>query len=157
MFGFGKRRLISRMEGFHFLAGMMVMEQYRHQRRVAVGDTKASAYGAAMMSALFGTTPSDELRGIVDCEAAKVEAEEELRKDPLLLELVVQTLRVENTLRVAKNEGLVDANKLAILERYGALVPLPPTPASFQALIDRFLLRLPADARQRIMAVVGVS
>jgi len=157
VFAFGKKRLISKMEGFHFLAGQVVFLRYRDEMLDELGEDGASAHAAAMLSALFGTTPSSELEALVDLSAVQAKAMAELQRDTDLLELVVQTLRVENTLRMAKEQGLIEPSKLAQLERYGALVPLQPTPESYKNLIERYISRLTPRARQRVFTSYGIT
>jgi hypothetical protein len=106
MFGFGKKRLLAKMEGLTKIAQLAVyaMLMNRFQFAPVQSDSERQAVGmraAAWANYLFGKSPSPQ-HAHLNLEAEHRAARSWLKENELARELVVQSLRVANTVAYGK-------------------------------------------------------
>ncbi len=151
MFGWFKKRLLSKMNTFVYMARMVTaLAALEHVGIKSAGlnrdADKEAMKAAAMTNYLFSETPAAMHKQQLDLHAEHEAAIAWLQEDPTFRELVVQSLRVMTTANYGSGKGasVVGEEILALL---GAEYPQAPEPATYEALVMRAIQTLPVKAQ----------
>lgn len=89
----------------------------------------------------------------LEVDRERAEALAWMERWPVFQELIVQTLRVDNTLEYARTgqapEPIIGAT---VLERYGRQFPDAPDPESYPALLSKAIHSMPAQLQAKVVA-----
>ena len=139
-------RVLKRMDALSYLANLTTA--YKINSILKSSDNysdeeELTKIMAVRTNYLFGKDLSDS-HSSLDVKAEFNSAIDWLSNDHLFCELVVQSLRVMNTSRVAKGgEALVLGEE--ILTTYGKLFPQQPSPDMYKILVFKAIDSLPLD------------
>ena len=126
----------------------MGMSNANNQAKQESIANRAGAQG----SLLFGK-PLDPGHRFLNLEKERDEAFAWLELQPLFKKLVVQTLRVDNTVAFAlTGEAPMPVIGIATLERYGAQFRDGPNPVSYQSLVSEVIHSMPSQLQSAMVA-----
>ncbi len=116
--------------------------------------SRASMIAAASVNFLFGEAPSS-LHESLNLREIHADAVEWLKRDDLLRELVVQSLRVATQLGFMEN-GAVAVRGGDILQTFGSEYPIAPDPDSYENLVQKAIGVLSPDMQSTIRSRFGL-
>lgn len=106
----------------------------------------------AQASLLFDTSLEPEYQ-VLDIERERKEALAWLERRPIFKELIVQTLRVRNTVKYSLTGQSPDpVIGISILELYGEHFPNEPNPENYNELIVKAVNSLPPLSQQKFLS-----
>ena len=151
MFGWLKKRMLARMATSASVARIVTFRALSITLEIDSAESKdkraAIARSAgARTNFLFGSESTETHVENLDLGAEHQAAIEWLETNTLFRELVVQTRRVESTVRYGQT-GSVEAIGGSILANYGREFPDAPNPESYAALVKRAIDSLPERER----------
>ncbi len=134
MFGFGKKKLLRKMDGLASMAQMAVYLSQNEENGKTMDIEDASLFAAAVSNYLFGK--SLDQRHLEQFTIEKIESTGNnlIKGNPGLRELVVQSLRVLSIVSVAVGKDEVGMDILSI---YGKEYPQSPGPGSYADLVQQ--------------------
>ena len=103
----------------------------------SLNNSEAGTIAAASVNFLFDEDP-DPAHKDLDFQEIQTKSIEWLKRDDLLRELIVQSLRVIIKLEFMKN-GTVSIRGEKILEEFGREHPIAPNPESYQNLVQKVI------------------
>ena len=152
MFGWlrkaSQERVLKTMNALSYLANLATAYKIESLLKESDSDNNESEIGkilAFRTNYLFGREIS-ESHSHIDTESEINSANIWLSQDILFRELIVQSLRVMNTSRIAKGGDVVFAGD-EILKLYGSSFPESPTPDSYRKLVFKAIESLTPNAR----------
>ncbi|MFQ5799921.1 MAG: hypothetical protein ACE5JJ_04175 [Nitrospinota bacterium] len=156
MFGWGKKRLLAEMEGRANIAQMIVFAWLTENMELEGVDTEDERqmqpmWAAAMANYLFGRAPEERHKQILDLNIVEEMAHRWLRLDDRFRKLIVQTLRVRNTIyyaRSGKSPFPIHGEK--ILAEFGRQYQDAPYPADYEVVVYKHLDLLSPELRQKV-------
>ena len=154
MFGFGKTKLLAKMESLTNIAQMAVYMMLTNLFQVDAAQTDGerdvvATKAAAWANYLFGKSPSPQ-HAHLNPDAEHQDAQSWLKQNRVARELVVQSLRVANTIAYGKTSTAPELG-MDLLSSFGAEFPNAPDPASYEALVHRAIALLPPEHQQRLL------
>lgn len=140
-----ERKMFLRMERQYRLAQLCIATRLSMELTESMGLDHAGLWAAAVTNDLFGQPPNEISIANLNMDEVKQFGDELLKSNLADRELVVQSLRVWNTIYVWKNNCLPDPfdRYEDILGTYGKEFPQVPNPTVYQSLIRRTLQSLP--------------
>lgn len=117
-------------------------------------SSRSSMIAAASVNFLFGEAPSS-LHESLNLREIHTDAIEWLKRDDLLRELVVQSLRVTAQLGFMEN-GDVAVRGEDILKTFGSEYPIAPAPDSYENLVQKAIDALSPDMQTTIRSRFGI-
>lgn len=154
MFGWFKRRLAARMDAQANIAqlamAMALLSHFRVQQAPNDAEKSARAAKASAVANHFFGKESDlaHTRGF-DLPSLYEEGNAWLQKNPLFKELVVQSLRVLNTVEFART-GKAPVIGESLLVQFGPEFPLSPNPETYAALVAKAVESLPPEEQASV-------
>jgi len=116
--------------------------------------SRAGMIAAASVNFLFGEAPSSLHEGL-NLREIHADAVEWLRRNDLLRELIVQSLRVTSQLGYMEN-GVAKVKGEDILKTFGSAYPTAPDPDSYENLVQRAISTLSPDSQSTIRSRFGL-
>jgi len=132
MFGFGKKKLLRKMDGFASVAQMSVYLSLKEENEKTMDSENAGLFAAAVSNYLFGKSADQKHVEQFKLEKIKSTGNQLIKGNKFIRELIVQSLRVLST--VSSTIGK-EAVGMDILSVYGKEFPDSPTPESYAELI----------------------
>jgi hypothetical protein len=160
MFGFGKKRVLAKMDGLTKMSQMAIymMLSERSNFDSAQSDEERNEIaqkGAVWSNYLLGKAPSKQ-HAHLDLETEHGAARNWLQENTLARELVVQSLRVANTVGYGIN-GTSPQIGIKLLEMFGSEFPNEPNPAAYEALVNEAISTLSLKNQQSLLAWANKS
>lgn len=151
MFGWFKKRLLTRMLGLTDVAQLMtftaLIDHYSLDSRMS--ENQCAAKAAAVANCFFGKSPDPRHVQQFNFVTLQTEAAGWLKANEPFRELVVQSLRVLNT---AAHESSPTGPVIgeSILVVFGSDYPDEPNPETYEELVHRVLGLLPLKSQENI-------
>lgn len=154
-FGNSKKRLFAKMSSNVWMSqmavSMMLMGRFNFDSAQTDEDRNTvSTKAAAWANYLFGKTPSEQ-HAHLDLQSEHHAARDWLIENDLARELVVQSIRVANTVAYGRS-GSAPEIGLELLAKFGAEFPDAPTPATYEILVNRAIASLSPENQQSLRA-----
>ncbi len=125
MFGWRRKKLLSKMENLTHAAQMIVFVSLAD--RITFQNEKKELqqfYAAAMANYLFGRHPHEQHKKIINLDEIEEMALQWLRLEDLFQEFIVQSLRVSHTIAYAKKEEMDEFSIHPALAEFGKNSPI---------------------------------
>lgn len=116
--------------------------------------SRAGMVAAASVNFLFGEPPSASHESL-NLQEIHADAIEWLKRDALLKELLVQSLRVTTQLGFME-KGAVAVKGEEVLKTFGPEYPIAPTPDTYEKLVQRAIGVLSPDMQESIRSRLGL-
>jgi len=156
MFGWLKKssqdRVLKIMDSLSYLANITTaykINSLLKDSRNYKDDDELNKKIAVRTNYLFGRNVSDSHSNL-DVKAEFISANDWLSSDSLFRELVVQSLRVMNTSRMAKGGEAIIVGE-DILTTYGYLYPEASSPDAYKTLVFKAIESLPLASKEEVI------
>lgn len=133
MFGFGKKKLLRKMDGLASIAQMAVYLSQKEENEETMDSESASLFAAAVSNYLFGKSPDPHHIDQFTLEKIELTGNKLIEVNASIRELVVQSLRVISIVSFATGKDEVG---MEILSTYGIGYPQTPDPESYAQLVE---------------------
>jgi len=147
MFGFGKKKLLRKMDGHASVAQMAVYLSLKEDNQKSMSSNDASLFAAAISNYLFGKTADPRHIEQFSLEQIKTTGNQIITNDGNMRKLVVQSLRVLSIISFAIGKEEVG---MEILSTYGKEYPDTPNPDSYQALVQESIRAMSPSVQESI-------
>jgi len=147
LFGFGKKKLLRKMDGYASLAQMAVYLSLKEDNEKNMGSNDAGAFAAATSNYLFGKTADPGHVEQFTLERIEATGNQIIANDDNIRKLVVQSLRVLSIISGAIGKEAVGMD---ILSTYGKEFPETPDPDSYLALIHESIQAMSPSVQETI-------
>lgn len=150
MFGFGKKRLLRKMDGLSSVAQMAIYLSLKEKNEKVMDGESALLFAAAVSNYLFGKSANQ--RHIEQFTLEKIEStgNQLIKDNKSIRELVVQSLRVVSTVSVAAGKEAVGMNILSV---YGREFPQSPDPGSYAELVHKSIKGMSPSVQQSLAQI----
>ena len=156
MFGWlkkaSKNRVLKTMDALAYLANLTTAHKINSVLKASnkyVDEDELNKKMAVRTNYLFGKEVSDS-HFYLDLKAEFTSAIDWLSVDSLFRELVVQSLRVMNTSKIAKGEEVLILGE-DILNTYGYLYPENSSPDDYKTLVFKAIDSLPSASKNEVI------
>ena len=155
MFGWLKRRLANRMDGFCTAARLATFGAVRREvqrREPQIEDLLASQRAAVWINYLFGESPTDGHEQILDLSAEHRAAMDWIRSDDTFQGLVVQSLRVIAVIKHTRGQREIKVGEEPqVLVEFGHRYSEAPDPDSYPDMVIAAMKTLPIEDQRAIV------
>lgn len=150
MFGFGKKKLLHKMDGLASMAQMAVYLSQNEEYGKTMDSEDALLFAAAVSNYLFGKSPDQRHIDQFTLETIESAGNQLIEHDTNMRELVVQSLRVLSTVSFAVGKDEVG---MGILSVYGKEYPQSPDPGSYAELIQKSIQGMSSFVQQSLAQI----
>lgn len=147
MFGFGKKKLLRKMDGLASVAQMAVYLSLKEDNEKSMDSSDASLFAAAISNYLFGKTADPGHVEQFTLERIKSEGNQTITNNISIRKLVVQSLRVLSTIAYAQGKEVVGMD---ILSTYGKEFPDSPNPDSYLSVIQESIQAMSSTVQESL-------
>jgi len=134
MFGFRKKKLLSKMGGLASVAQMAVYLTLKEENEKTMDNETAALFAAAVSNYLFGKSTDQRHVDQFTIENIESTGDQFIKGSRSIRELVVQSLRVLSVVSIEQGKSEVGID---ILSSYGKELPQSPDPESFADLVQK--------------------
>jgi len=133
---------------FLAIAKLSVFANFRVYKQHVTSDDEANLIAAAATNYRFGEEVDGKHQAL-DMHAVNSDASTWVFNDPLLRELVVQSLRVRLMLHYFKRERL-NSRVSVLLKRFGKEFPHAPTLETYEVLVQKYFNSVDAASQEQL-------
>jgi len=134
MFGFGKKKLLSKLSGLASVAQMAVYLSLKEENEKTMDSETASLFAAAVSNYLFGKSADQRHVDQFKIENIESTGNQFIKDNRIIRELVVQSLRTLSVVSIEHGKSEVGID---ILSSYGKEFPQSSDPGSFSNLVQK--------------------
>jgi len=134
MFGFGKKKLLSKMSGLASVAQMAVYLTLKEENEKTMDSETASLFAAAVSNYLFGKSADQRHVDQFTIENIESTGNQFIKGSRIIRELVIQSLRVLSAVSIEHGKSEVGID---ILSSYGKEFPQSPDSKNFADLVQK--------------------
>jgi len=147
MFGFGKKKLLRKMDGLASVAQMTIYLSQKEENEGTMDSESASLFAAAVSNYLFGKSPDQHHIDQFTLEKIELTGNQLIENNTSIRELVVQSLRVLSTVSIYAGK---DEIGMVILSTYGKGYPQTPNPESYAELVEETIQSMSPYVQQSL-------